>query len=86
MPSSQIEHLDLFLMKSYPDFSLNAQIEHRNFDISFLGFKIFKRFKIEPILSDLAQKSPDRKTTGGLLLGWFKTFFDRKKSFFEVRP
>ena len=40
-------------MKSYPDFSLNAQIEHRNFDISFLGFK--KRFKIEPIrvLSDL---------------------------------
>ena len=88
----QNEHLDLFLMKSYPDFSLNAQIEHRNFDISFLGFKNFKRIKIEPIrvLYDLPRNHRTGKPREGCCWDGFKQFsiaknrfsnFDRKVAF-----
>ena len=49
MPLFQIEHLDLFLTKSYLDFSLNGRKEHRNFDISFKGFKILTQTKITSV-------------------------------------
>ena len=72
-------------MKSYPDFSLNAQIEHRNFDISFLGFKIFNHIKIKANRTIYQENFWARNTqTGKFREG---RYWDTiaKKSFFEVR-